>query len=101
LTAREALALATRGGARTLNRDDIGVLAPGMAADVAGFKLGGIETTGADWDPVAALVFCGPLKAEFTIVGGHVIVRNGHMTQIDLDQHLAAHRALSRALMAG
>ncbi|MFM2423412.1 MAG: hypothetical protein RL291_1942 [Pseudomonadota bacterium] len=99
LTAREALEIATRGGARTLNRDDIGQLAPGMAADVAGFKLGTIETTGADWDPLAALVFCGPMKASFTVVGGETIVRDGALTRVDLAKAIVEHRQLSRALM--
>jgi 8-oxoguanine deaminase len=100
LTARQALELATIGGARALNRDDIGHLAPGMSADVTAFRLGTIEMTGADWDPVAALVFCGPSKASFTIVNGRAIVNDGHVTTIDLPRAIERHRALSRGLMA-
>jgi 8-oxoguanine deaminase len=100
LTARQALELATIGGARALNRDDIGHLAPGMSADVTAFRLGTIEMTGADWDPVAALVFCGPSKASFTVVNGRAIVRDGHVTTIDLPRAIERHRALSRGLMA-
>jgi 8-oxoguanine deaminase len=101
MTARQALELATRGGARVLGRDDIGHLAPGMSADLALFKLGTIEMTGADWDPLAALVFCGPAKAAHVIVNGRVVVRDGHMTTLDLPRELERHRTLSRQLMNG
>jgi 8-oxoguanine deaminase len=97
MTARQALELATRGGARVLGRDDIGHLAPGMSADLALFKLGTIEMTGADWDPLAALVFCGPSKAATVIVNGRIIVRDGQMTTIDLPRAIEQHRRLSRA----
>jgi 8-oxoguanine deaminase len=59
LSAREALEIATRGGAAVLGRDDIGGLAPGMVADFAAFRLDDIAFAGAQHDPVAALVFCG------------------------------------------
>ncbi len=101
MSARQALELATRGGARVLGRDDIGHLAPGMSADLALFKLGTIEMTGADWDPVAALVFCGPPKAATVIVNGRVVVRGGQMLTIDLPREIERHRRLSRALMNG
>ena len=61
ITARDALLLATRGGARVLGRDDIGQLAAGMAADVVAFDLDDIA--GAQHDPLAALVFCAPAHA--------------------------------------
>jgi cytosine/adenosine deaminase-related metal-dependent hydrolase len=98
LTAREALHLATRGGARVLGRADIGQLAVGKAADLAIFPLGQIEFAGADWDPVAALVFCGPVKPKTVLVGGHPIVADGRITGFDLDRHIATHRLLARGL---
>jgi 8-oxoguanine deaminase len=101
MTARGALELATLGGARALNRDDIGHLAPGMCCDVTAFRLGTIETTGADWDPVASLIFCGPSKASFTVVGGRAIVKDGKVTTVDMPNAIARHRALSQALMRG
>ena len=60
MTAREALEIATLGGAKVLGRDDIGALAPGMAADFVAFDLRGVGHAGALHDPVAALVFCQP-----------------------------------------
>ncbi len=101
LTARQALEIATRGGARTINRSDIGHLAPGMSADITAFRLGTVDMTGSDWDPVAALVFCGPSKASFTIVNGRTIVREGQIATVDLPVEIEKHRALSRALMIG
>jgi cytosine/adenosine deaminase-related metal-dependent hydrolase len=101
LTAREALALATRGGARVLGRDDIGHLAPGMAADVVAFDHHDVGFAGgAEHDPLAALVFCAPARAALSIVNGHVVVRDGRLTTIDLPVVLERHRALARTLLS-
>jgi 8-oxoguanine deaminase len=100
LKAREAVEIATKGGARVLGRDDIGVLKPGMAADFAAFRLDTIDMSG-QWDPVAALVLCGPQKASATVVNGRVLVRDGQLTTIDLPVVLERHRALSRKLANG
>lgn len=102
LRAREALEIATKGGARVLGRDDIGVLRPGMAADFAAFRLDTIDMSGAaQWDPVAALVFCGPQKASATVVNGRVIVRDGQLTTLDLPRVIERHGKLARALATG
>jgi cytosine/adenosine deaminase-related metal-dependent hydrolase len=101
LTAREALALATRGGARVLGRDDIGHLAPGRAADVVAFDLPDVGFAGgAEHYPLAALVFCAPARAALSIVNGHVVVRDGRLTTIDLPVVLERHRALARTLLS-
>jgi cytosine/adenosine deaminase-related metal-dependent hydrolase len=96
--AREALELATRGGARVLGRADIGHLAPGMAADLCVFPLDTIEMAGADWDPVAALMFCGPIKPKHVVVGGKRVVSDYRLTTLDLARHIADHRRLARRL---
>ena len=98
LSARTALELATRGGARVLGRPDIGHLAPGMAADVCVFPLDTIEMAGADWDPVAGLVLCGPIKPKHVIVGGRRVVDDYRLTTVDVPKLVARHRALARAL---
>jgi 8-oxoguanine deaminase len=102
LKAREALQIATTGGARVLGRDDIGVLRPGMAADFAAFRLDTIDMSGgAQWDPVASLLFCGPQKASATVVNGRCIVRDGRITTIDLPKVIERHGRLARALANG
>lgn len=100
LSAREALELATRGGARVLGRDDIGVLAPGMAADMAAFDLDRIEYAGARHDPVAALVFCGPTPSSHVLVGGRFLVKDGAFTTIDPGTLVERHNRLSRMLVS-
>jgi cytosine/adenosine deaminase-related metal-dependent hydrolase len=75
-----------------LGRDDIGVLAPGKAADLAMFDLRGVEYAGATHDPVSALLFCGPgARAELVMVNGEVVVRDRHLVR--LDEHSVAERA--------
>ena len=88
MTAREALALATRGGASVLGRDDIGMLAPGYAADIAAFDRRGIDFAGSDWDPLASLLFCGPVKANHTIINGRSVVEDGQLVTMDMGRML-------------
>ncbi len=101
LSAREALELATRGGARVLGRDDIGALAPGMAADFAAYNLEQVGFAGALHDPVAALLFCMPVNADYTVINGRVVVRQGHLQTIDLPVVLERHNRLARTLVEG
>ena len=101
MTAREALEIATLGGARVLGRDDIGALAPGMAADLVAFDLGGLDHAGAGADPVAALVFCTPARAALSVIGGRVVVRDGRLLTLDEGAHAARHRAAARRLLDG
>ena len=98
MSAREALEIATLGGARVLGRDDIGALAPGMAADIAAFDVRGVEHAGAGAEPLAALVFCAPVRAAWCIVDGRVVVADGQLTTLELPPHLAVHRRLAREL---
>jgi cytosine/adenosine deaminase-related metal-dependent hydrolase len=97
LTAREALRLATRGGARVLGRDDIGSLEPGKCADLAVWPAGRLELAGAD-DPVAALVLAGPQRVERLYVGGEEIVREGRLVRADEAEIVREHRAQARRL---
>lgn len=99
LTAREALTIATVGGAQALNRDDIGKLAPGYAADFACFDLDTVEMSGAHADPLAALVFCGVNRAAYTIVNGIPIVENGQLISADLGALKARHKKLAMQLL--
>ena len=101
MTAREALEIGTLGGAKLLGRTDIGALSPGMAADLAIFDLNSIAFAGARHDPVAALAFCGPINAAYTIVNGRVIVREGRVTTIDIPVLLRRHNQLAAQLIDG
>jgi 8-oxoguanine deaminase len=102
MTARAMLEVATRGGARVLGRDDIGHLAPGMAADLALFDLRTLGFAGgAVHDPVAALLLCAPAQAAFTIVNGRVVVRQGQLATVDLGPLLERHNRLARQLAGG
>jgi 8-oxoguanine deaminase len=101
MTAREALEMATLGGAAVLNRSDVGALVPGMAADVVAFDLRGIEHAGALHDPVAALVFSAPTRAAYTMVNGKLVVREGRLVMVDERKLAARHNALARVLIEG
>jgi len=101
MTARAALELATRGGADVLNRDDIGHLAPGMAADLAVFDLSHVAFAGGHHDLAAALVFCAPVPAAYTIVNGRVVVREGELTTLDLAYLVERHNRLATELVEG
>ena len=102
MTARDALALATRGGAQVLGRDDIGHLAPGMCADLALFDLRTAAFAGgAVHDPVASLLLCASPQATHTIVNGRVVVRDGRLTTVDLGPLVERHNAFAKALAAG
>jgi cytosine/adenosine deaminase-related metal-dependent hydrolase len=100
MTAREALEIATLGGAAVLGRDDVGALAPGMAADVVGFDLSALTFAGgAVHDPVAALVFCSPQPVDFAIINGKLLVEDGVPRHIDLPQIIDRHNRAALALM--
>ncbi|MDR3399135.1 MAG: 8-oxoguanine deaminase [Pandoraea sp.] len=98
MTAREALEIATVGGARVLGRDDIGVLAAGMAADFVAFDTRAIGMAGGLHDPVAALVFCNPGQAAYSVVNGRVVVREGRLETLNLPSLVTRHNALARQL---
>jgi len=99
LSAREVLEIATRGGASVLGRDDIGYLAPGMAADFVAFAVNGLRHAGAQQDPVAALVFCGAGDVATSVIDGRVVVKEGQLLRLDLGPHVERHKRLARELV--
>ena len=101
LSAHEALRMATRGGASVLGRDDIGWLGVGMSADLVAYRLDQIAYAGAQHDPVAALVFCQPASVDYSVIHGRVVVREGHLTTLDLPVLVEQHNKLSRQLING
>ncbi len=101
LSARDALEMATLGGARVLGRDDIGALAPGMAADLIAFDLRGVGFAGGLHDPVAALVFCASASVSLSVIDGRIVVRDGRLATIDLPVVVERHNRLAGRLVAG
>jgi len=85
MTAREALEIATRGGARVLGRDDIGHLAPGMSADFIAFDVEQRSWVGAHADPVAAVVLCQTDRVDYSFVDGRKVIDQGRLATIDYD----------------
>ena len=91
MTARQALEIATRGGAEVLGREDIGSLEVGKCADFFAVNLNQLEYAGALHDPLAALVFCAPVRADYTVVGGKYVVKEGQMMNVDLPVLIEKH----------
>ena len=99
MSAREMLDIATLGGARLLGRDDIGALAPGMAADLVTVPLDEVGLAGAGHDPLAALFFCHVPRVRHSVVQGRVVVRDGQLTTLDLAGAVQRHRTLAARLV--
>lgn len=97
--AREALEIATLGGAACLGRSgELGVLRPGAAGDLVCWRLDGPTFAGALSDPVEALLRCGPVSAHHTVVAGRVLVEDGRLVHPELEDVLRRHRAESRRI---
>ncbi len=101
LSAREALELATKGGASLLGRSDIGSIAVGKSADIIAYRLDTPALAGALHDPVAALVFCQPPHVDLSIINGEIKVEDGHLTSVDLPVLIEEHNRLSKQLIRG
>jgi len=99
MSAQQALELATLGGASVLGRDDIGALAPGMAADFIGYRLERLDFAGALHDPLASLVFCTPVNVDLSVVNGRLRVQEGRIVDLDLLPLIRRHNAISRAMI--
>jgi 8-oxoguanine deaminase len=99
---RDMLAVATRGGARALGRQDhLGQLRVGYQADCAAFAIDDVWHAGAVLDPVASLLLCHSTEASYTIVAGEVLVEEGRLTRFDPLPLLARHRELAQRLGRG
>lgn len=96
MSAREALEIATRGGADVLGRPDCGRLAPGKRADIAIWDVTGVDSAGS-WDP-AALLLAGPSRVRDLLVEGRRIVRDGQIATVDLPRIVEAQHRLARKL---
>tara|TARA_B110000908_G_C9927374_1_gene302371 strand:+ start:72 stop:500 length:429 start_codon:yes stop_codon:yes gene_type:complete len=96
MSAREALEIATRGGADILGRPDCGRLEVGKRADIAIWDMSGVEAAGS-WD-AAALLLAGPTTVRDLFVNGRSIVRDGEVTTLDIGRLLAKQRQMAIGL---
>ena len=99
MTAREALRLATRGGAAVLGRTDIGSLEAGKCADLFAINLNKLDYAGALHDPVAAALFCHPVRVDHTCVGGKFVVRDGQLITVNERELVVKHNQAARRLL--
>ena len=99
MTVRDALAIATRGGAKVLGRDDIGYLAPGMAADLIAVNLDKPGYVGTQQDPVAALIYCQTDRVDYSFINGKKVVDRGNLLTVELDQLVAQANQAAIALI--
>ena len=94
MTARQALRMATAGGAAALKRGDIGSLAIGKQADIALFRPSGVAAAGFENDPLAGLILGSPARAAHVMVQGRFVVRDGRLTRVEEDAIAERHQAV-------
>ncbi len=100
-TAREALEMATLGGASCLGRSgEIGELTVGACGDIAVWRLDGIAFAGAWSDPIEAWLRCGPVSAHYTIVAGRLVVEDGELRASGTEQMLQDHRRIALTMQS-
>jgi 8-oxoguanine deaminase len=98
-SAREALELATLGGARVLQRDDIGSLEPGKAADFVAFRMDDLYHAGGQSDLVASLLTCAPASVWLSVINGKIIVRDHELLGVDIEGLVIKHNQLAHRLL--
>ena len=99
LRAREALELATLGGAAVLGRDDVGSLQAGNCADFFAIRTDRLAFAGALHDPVAAAVLCAPQQADVVVVNGKVVVKEGQLNTVELYPLIERHNRIAAAMV--
>jgi 8-oxoguanine deaminase len=99
MTARDALWLGTRGGAAVIGRTDIGSLETGKCADFFAVNLNRLDFAGALHDPVSALIFCQPVKVDYTVVGGKFVVKEGQLVTVDEAKLVEKHNKAAKQLL--
>ena len=100
-SARDALEVATRGGAGCLGRvGEIGELSVGALADVVVWPLGGVRFAGALSDPIEGWLRCGPFEPRHTIVNGAFVVRDGALVNVNVEERVAQHRVVATRMQS-
>ena len=98
---REALRLATRGGAEVLGRDDIGSIEPGKAGDLIAISLNQISFSGGLHDPIGATILCAPATVDHSWVHGRRVVESGRLVGVEIESLIEAHNAAATAIVRG
>lgn len=101
MSARDALEIATRGGARVLGRDDIGYLAPQMSADFIAINIDRPQFAGAHHDLVAALLFCQTDSVDYSFINGKKVVDQGRLVTVDLPKLVEKSNQLAAQMVDG
>jgi cytosine/adenosine deaminase-related metal-dependent hydrolase len=101
LSARDALELGTRGGARVLRRDDIGSLEAGKCADLIALDLNRLEFAGGLHDPAAAAIFCASVGVDWSMINGREVVKEGQLTTLDLGPVIERHNRIAMKMVRG
>jgi cytosine/adenosine deaminase-related metal-dependent hydrolase len=100
MSVRETLEIATLGGARVLGRGaELGSIEPGKRGDLAIWDVSGLGAAGA-WDPVAALLLCGPFQVRDLVVEGRRVVREGRLAGLEIESLAERARQRVARLMA-
>ncbi len=99
MSAREALTLATVGGAEVLGRQDIGRLEVGMIADIVAFRIDDLAHAGGQLDLLASLLTCAPQQVHHSVINGEVVVEDGILLSTDLDALTEKHNAISKGML--
>lgn len=100
LSARDVLNMATSGGAKILNRPELGKIEVGNAADIIGIDINRLEFSGAQSDLVAASIFCHLGHIDFNMVNGKILVRDRKLLNLDLPVLIEKHNRLAKSLLS-
>ena len=99
-TAEDILYMGTRGGARSLGREDIGYLAPGMAADITMLNWSQLQYAGGCNDPVDCIVISGDARMVDTVmVNGVITVEKGRLTLVNEEEKRDYANSVGRELL--
>lgn len=98
-SAREALELATLGGAKVLRRDDLGSIEVGKAADLVAFRIDDLGHAGGRQDPIASLVTCAPASVWLSVINGKIVVQDGDLRTVHLEPIIRQHNVLSQQMI--
>jgi cytosine/adenosine deaminase-related metal-dependent hydrolase len=102
MTPKEAIEIASMGGAKVLRMDDyIGSIEAGKAADIIMFDMDRVEFAGGLDDPSGAVIMCDGHRVDFNMVNGEPIVENGTLKIKDLDYLVKRQNEISKKLVKG